>query len=289
MAELVDLDRELHERTVAHLRASLSTPKVLAIPEETRDTILAGLDRFLGSTLDGNALLLDWLLREHKIEIDALKAEVAGLRQANGVMGPVLDAACRVAVGAPVKTSIDDSPLEPMPTPLEEAEAMRRVNEMLDEVGEKPLTPAESAGSIDASPEHVEDKPSESPDRAPTGFQKHQLVLNPAPIDTTPPEPYKPEGPVSDAEKKRIMGLIGNQRSERLTGAQYVDVVLRRMKKQTVTQIAAAIGLQPANCGAYLRSADRHVTNLAAHPREEWREAYLEALKESIDSARGAA
>lgn len=264
---LVDLDRELYNRTVKELKEELEG----------------------GS----HQLLLEWILREHKIEADALRAEVARLKekteaQATGtvIMGRMLSS----AIGDPLPPETPDDlpdflrktqqpPEEP--TPLDEAEAMRRVNEMLAEIGEKPLDD-EEANDLDKIEDELAVRPEafrEGDDRPKNWMQKNPIgPLQPAPIVTVEPEPYKPEGPVSDAETARIRKLIGDQRCERLSGEQYALVVQLRMRKQTVSQIADAVGLQPASCGAYLRSTDRHVTNLMAHPREEWREEYLRQL-----------
>lgn len=260
---LVDLDRELYDRTVAHLREQL--------------------------TSKSSGLLLDWILREHKIETDALKAEVAGFREANGVMGPMLHTAVSMAMGAnPRETE-----------PLDGPEAMKRVQEMLDEEDSKP---AETVDRSDTSGEKVEEKPAESTnepndldniedelavrpeafhedaERPKNWMQKNPIgPLNPAPIVTVEPEPFKPEGPVSGEERDRIARLIGVQNTG-LAGETFCRIVTLRLEGKKPSEIAEAIGLLPHLMGPHMGATERHVKQLAIHPREEWREEYLRRL-----------
>lgn len=201
--------------------------------QDTLNTIMAALP-------EAERLLLVWILREHEIEAKMLREELDKIKN------------------PPNWKVVVDEILSP-------EEAVKRVNELLDETEEKP---AETVDRSDTSGGKVEENPAEATQPADKGACPYDLDLG------------MPAG-----EARRIKACVEVARTS-LEPWQFCRVVELRLKNATPTQIAEAIDVKPSVIGPQLRAADKHIKELAVHPREGWRSHYLRELWDHIERQR---
>lgn len=205
-------------------------------------------------------LLLIWVLREHSLELEQLKADLHAAK--NGECFKVVHNGVESYLSVQAVDAIP--PLE-KPKPLEGSEAMKSVEQMLAEEFAKL---AENVDRSDTSGGKVEEKPAESTQPA------DKRVC-----------PYVLDDGMPAGEARRIKACVEVAKTS-LDPWQFCRVVELGLRNATPTQISEAIDVKPSVIGPQLRAADKHIKELSVHPREGWRSHYLRELWAHIERQR---